>query len=77
MAEAYTVTAQQVRWYRLAAHHLDRLAPSDALLAAAGVCGLQNSPPGGWETALFARLEGISRPFLRQALEEKKTLLQA
>lgn len=77
MAEAYTVTAQQVRWYRLAAHHLDRLAPSDALLAAAGVCGLQNSPPGGWETALFARLEGISRPLLRQALEEKKTLLQA
>ena len=77
MAKAYVVTAQQVRWYRLAAHHLDRLAPSDALLTVAGVCGLQNSPPGGWETALFVRVQGISRPLLRQALEEKKTLLQA
>lgn len=77
MADVYRVTAQQVRWYRLAVHHLDHPVPADQLLPVTGVCGVQNSPPGGWETALFARLQGVCRTVLQQALEEKKTLLQA
>ena len=77
MKEKPAVTADQVRWYRLAVHHLDRRYPVSQLLAAAGVCGLQNSPPGAWETALFARLQGVTLPLLQSALEQEKTLLQA
>ena len=62
------ITPEQVRAHRLRAHHLDRRYPASRILEAAGACGLQNSPPGGWETALFQRLEGCSRPLLRDAL---------
>lgn len=77
MAEPIHVSPEQVRRYRLGAHHLDRPYPADQLLPVAGVCGLQNSPPGAWETALFARLQNGTRPLLHRALEEEKTLLQA
>lgn len=77
MKEKLAVTADQVRWYRLKVHHLDRLYPESQLLSAAGACGLQNSPPGAWENALFARLQGVTLPLLRSALEQEKTLLQA
>ena len=50
------ITPEQVRAHRLRAHHLDRRYPASRILEAAGACGLQNSPPGGWETALFQRL---------------------
>lgn len=77
MAQAYTVTDRQVRWYRLAVHHLDQLYPASRLEAVAGVCGLQNSPPGAWETAAFARLADCPLSRLQAALEQEKTLLQA
>lgn len=77
MKEKPAVTADQIRWYRLAAHHLDRRYLVSQLLEAAGVCGVQNSPPGAWETALFARLRGVTLPLLQCALEQEKTLLQA
>lgn len=38
---------------------------------------MQNSPPGAWETALFARLQGVTLPLLQSSLEREKTLLQA
>ena len=38
------------------AHHLDQKYPFGELAAVAGTCGLQNSPPGAWETAAFCRL---------------------
>lgn len=77
MAAVISLTADQVRWYRLTAHHLDRQYPLCRLEEVAGVCGLQNSPPGAWETALFARVKGCTAAQLRSALEEEKTLLQA
>lgn len=76
-ANGPAVSGEQVRRYRLAAHHLDRPLPSGSLTEAAGVCGVQNSPPGAWETALFARVAACTPALLRQALEEEKTLLQA
>lgn len=51
--EPMEITAGQVRAFRLRAHHLDEKRPMDELLRAAGACGLQNTPPGAWETALF------------------------
>lgn len=77
MAKGVPITAGQVRQYRLAVHHLDRAYSPDELLAAAGVCGVQNTPPGAWETAMHARMPGIPQQALRRALEQQKTLLQA
>ena len=70
------MTPEQIRGYRLKNHHLDApVSPAD--LEEAARSGVQNSPPGAWETALWNRVEGVSRAALRRALEEEKTLLQA
>ena len=67
----------RIRAFRLRAHHLDKRYPVACLTDAAGVCGLQNSPPGAWETAAFNRLEGCTLSLLQEALYEEKSLLQA
>ena len=72
-----TVTREQARAFRLRRHHLDRPLPSGGLVEAAAGCGVQNSPPGAWETALWNRVEGVTLPQLEQALYGEKTLLQA
>lgn len=72
-----TVEASQARNHRLRAHHLDARISLDRIGEAAGACGVQNSPPGAWETALYNRLEGCTRAVLSEALYGQKTLLQA
>lgn len=71
------IEADKIRSYRLHAHHLDRKIPAGEILTAAGVIGLQNSPPGAWETALFNRLKGCTLQILRDALYKQKSLLEA
>lgn len=71
------VTPEQIRAFRLRAHHLDRKLPPGALEAAASVCGFQNSPPGAWETALWNRVEGCTLQAAQDALYREKRLLQA
>jgi len=71
------IETENIRTYRLKAHHLEKKLPLSGLADAAGACGVQNSPPGAWETAMFNRLEGCSLPILHDALYEKKILLQA
>ncbi len=71
------LTPQAVRSFRLRAHHLDTPLPGTALCEAAGACGVQNSPPGAWETALFQRAAGCTLDGLHRALYREKTLLQA
>ena len=71
------LSARQIRAHRLRAHHLDQKYPFSELAAVAGTCGLQNSPPGAWETAAFCRLKNCTLPQLHQALYQKKELLQA
>jgi hypothetical protein len=71
------IAANRIRSYRLHAHHLDRKIPMSEIFTAAGVCGLQNTPPGAWETSLFNRLDGCTLQALNDALYSKKTLLQA
>lgn len=71
------ITTNQIRSYRLQTHHLDQKLPAAELLAAAGACGLQNSPPGAWETALYNRLENCTLKTLNTALYKDKSLLQA
>ena len=72
-----TLTPERVRAYRLKNHHLDAPLSPSCLEDGAGACGVQNSPPGAWETAMWNRVEGVSLSRLRCALEEGKTLLQA
>lgn len=69
--------AEKIRAYRLHAHHLDEKVPPSGLWEAAGACGLQNSPPGAWETALFNRAYGCSLLELQDILYKEKSLLQA
>ena len=71
------LTGRQVLAHRLHAHHLDAPLPAGGLLRAAAACGLQNSPPGAWETAAFLRVEGACLPDLHRALYHDRTLLQA
>lgn len=71
------ITTDQIQNYRLRVHHLDQKIPITDITDAAGACGLQNSPPGAWETALFNRLEGCTLSVLQDALYREKSLLQA
>ena len=70
-ANGPAVSGEQVRRYRLAAHHLDRPLPPGSLTEAAGVCGVQNSPPGAFETALSDALEGACNMEVAQAVHER------
>lgn len=56
--------------FRVATHHLARRSPV-SLEEAAGVCGLQDTYPGGPETALAARLERFAPEDLERALEDR------
>ena len=47
MAEA---SPEQIRRFRLRSHHLDRFCSEEEIMEAVGACGMQNSPPGAWET---------------------------
>ncbi len=71
------VSVEQVRQFRLHAHHLDTWYPKSDLERIAGACGFQNSPPGAWEIALHNRVHDFRRSDLQHLLEVEKTLLQA
>ncbi len=71
------ITRRQALAFRLDSHHLaERLEPG-SLSAAAGACGLQNTPPGAAALALHARLNNLEAQDVTQALEQDKSLLQA
>ena len=67
----------KIRGYRLRAHHLDAKLPAEKILDAAGACGIQNTPPGAFETALYLRLQDSSLTAIQDALYREKILLQA
>lgn len=71
------VTGAQIRGYRLHAHHLDSRLPAGRMADAAGACGLQNTPPGAWETSMLNRVAGCTLRALANALYQERTLLQA
>jgi hypothetical protein len=68
---------EQIRQFRLHAHHLDTWYPRAAIEDVAGACGFQNSPPGAWESALHNRIPDVTPEDMKQILEADKTLLQA
>jgi hypothetical protein len=70
------VSVEDVIAFRLDAHHLTERLPGPGLLAAAGSCGVQNSPPGSALLALHARVENVTPPRLEAAVADEKSLLQ-
>ena len=70
-------SAEQVRNFRLHAHHLDACYGKDDVIAAISACGMQNSPPGAWEAALFNRVPACGAADRDRLLLEERTLMQA
>lgn len=67
----------EVTAFRLAAHHLERRRPAADVLAVAGICGVQNSPPGSALLSLHARAEGVTRDGFDHLIAQDKSLLQS
>ncbi|MEU7019539.1 winged helix DNA-binding domain-containing protein [Streptomyces sp. NPDC046203] len=70
-------TKDDVTAFRLRAHHLDRRTDRNGLPAAAGRCGIQDSPPGSAGTALHARVRDLTREGLDDAIARDKSLLRS
>lgn len=70
-------TAEQVRSFRLRSHHLDAEYEKLDIAELVGACGMQNTPPGAWETALFSRVPDCGLSDMERLLYREKTLLQA
>lgn len=68
---------EQIRIFRLRSHHLDSVYSKSETDRLAGACGMQNTPPGAWETALFNRVPDCTLSDMEHLLYEQKTLLQA
>ena len=66
----------QVIAFRLEGQHLNRRLPAGSLLAAAGACGMQNTPPGSAELGLHARVGGLAPGDVDRALVDDRSLLQ-
>jgi hypothetical protein len=73
---AEKVSTSEVVAFRLNAHHLTKRLGSDGLLEAAGLCGIQNSPPGSALLALHARVRDITQERVAAAIADDKSLLQ-
>ena len=70
------VTTGQAVAFRVAAHHLHELLPSDGLLAAAEVAAVQDTPPGNAGVALANRVRKLTPDDLDAALHDDRTLLR-
>ena len=70
------ISIEQIRNFRLGAHHLDKEYKKTDMEKLTGACGMQNTPPGAWETALFNRIPDCSLTEMEYLLYKEKTLLQ-
>lgn len=70
------VSKDNVVAFRLRAHHLDERLGENGILAAAGRCGIQNSPPGSALLALYARVQNLTQERVEAQVAEEKSLLQ-
>ncbi len=70
------VSRSDVVAFRLQAHHLTERLSEGGLVEAAGRCAVQNSPPGSALLALNARVDGVTRQQLAEAVDDDKTLVQ-
>ncbi len=71
------LSVEQIRNFRLHSHHLDTAYHRKDIAELVGACGMQNSPPGAWETALYNRVPCCSQKEMEHLLYKEKILLQA
>ncbi len=71
------INIEQIRSFRLHAHHLDKKYQRTDIVELVSACGMQNTPPGAWETALYNRVPDCSMSEMEHLLYEEKALLQA
>ncbi len=68
------VTRAQVLAFRAAAQSLDRRRPATDLIAVAGACGVQDTPPGTADVSLAARVD-LDGPVADEAVARKDLVL--
>ncbi|MBE9375407.1 AlkZ family DNA glycosylase [Saccharopolyspora sp. HNM0983] len=73
---AVPVGADEVRAFRLHAHHLTERRPLAELPEVAGACGTQNSPPGSALLAWHARVADVTQEHVDHLVEQDRSLLQ-
>jgi hypothetical protein len=71
------VNGDMIRDFRVHVHHLAERVSRSRLFDIVGTIGMQNSPPGAWEQAVFNRVRGGTAAELRHVLEEGNALCQA
>jgi len=71
------LSVEQIRNFRLHSHHLDANYQKTDIANLVGACGMQNTPPGAWETALYNRVPDCSLAEMERLLYKEKLLLQA
>jgi predicted DNA-binding transcriptional regulator YafY len=71
------VALDHVRALRLARQRLDRRAPPGSLLdVVRALCGVHAQLASSAELALWARIDGLERDEVREALEERRSLVK-
>src|SRR5215471_9456167 len=70
------VSAEQAVAYRVAAHHLHERLPAGGLLDAAGVAGVQDTPPGHAPLSLAARVAKLTPDDIEVALHDDRSLVR-
>src|ERR687892_1634542 len=80
VASSRRVAAEQAVAFRVAAHRLDERRPSGdpigALVDAAAVCAVQDTPPGNAGVALAARVDRLTPPALEGGLFHERSLIR-
>lgn len=71
------LSIEQIRSFRLQSHNLTQQNREADVETLAGACGMQNTPPGAWETALYNRASNLNLNEMEQLLYKEKKLLQA
>jgi uncharacterized protein YcaQ len=73
----HQLTWDQVRAWRLDRHHLvDRVAPPDLLRVVGDICGLHAQLTSSAELSLWARIGGLDRDALHDALWQRRALVK-
>jgi len=71
------VAADKVLGFRARRHRLDRRAPAGSLVAVAReLCGVHAQLAASAELALWARVDGLRREDVREALEDERSLVK-
>jgi hypothetical protein len=71
------VSAAKALGFRVGRHRLDRRAPTGSLVAVTReLCGVHAQLAASAELALWARVEGLRRDDVREALEQERTLVK-